>query len=158
MQKLKQHKEIITYSVAMAFLLLILRFVEYRFLILQHEFEIYAGIIAILFLLFGIWLSSKIRKPKVETVIIEKEIKIFQNDFIINEKAISTLKISPRELEVLNLMAKGLSNQEIADSLFVSLNTIKTHTSNLLEKLDAKRRTQAIENAKKLQILAPTLE
>ena len=142
----------------MAFLLLILRFVEYRFLILQHEFEIYAGIIAILFLLFGIWLSSKIRKPKVETVIIEKEIKIFQNDFIINEKAISTLKISPRELEVLNLMAKGLSNQEIADSLFVSLNTIKTHTSNLLEKLDAKRRTQAIENAKKLQILAPTLE
>ena len=158
MQKLKQHKEIITYAVAMAFLLLILRFVEYRFLILKDEFEIYAGIIAILFLLFGIWLSSKIRKPKVETVVIEKEIKIFQNDFIINEKAISTLKISPRELEVLNLMAKGLSNQEIADSLFVSLNTIKTHTSNLLEKLDAKRRTQAIENAKKLQILAPTLE
>jgi DNA-binding CsgD family transcriptional regulator len=158
LQKLKQHKEIIIYAVAMAFLLLILRFLEYRFLILQHEFEIYAGIIAILFLLFGIWLSSKIRKPKVETVVIEKEIKIFQNDFIINEKAISTLKISPRELEVLNLMAKGLSNQEIADSLFVSLNTIKTHTSNLLEKLDAKRRTQAIENAKKLQILAPTLE
>ena len=158
MQKLKQHKEIITYAVAMAFLLLTLRFVEYRFLILKDEFEIYAGIIAILFLLFGIWLSSKIRKPKVETVVIEKEIKIFQNDFIINEKAISTLKISPRELEVLNLMAKGLSNQEIADSLFVSLNTIKTHTSNLLEKLDAKRRTQAIENAKKLQILAPTLE
>lgn len=158
MQKLKQHKEIITYGVAMAFLLLILRFVEYRFLILQHEFEIYVGIIAILFLLFGIWLSSKIRKPKVETVVIEKEIKIFQNDFIINKKAITTLKISNRELEVLNLMAKGLSNQEIADSLFVSLNTIKTHTSNLLEKLDAKRRTQAIENAKKLQILAPTLE
>lgn len=158
MQKLKQHKEIITYGVAMALLLLLLRLVEYKFLILQHEFEIYAGIIAILFLLFGIWLSSKIRKPKVETVVIEKEIKIFQNDFIINERAISSLRISNRELEVLNLMAKGLSNQEIADSLFVSLNTIKTHTSNLLEKLDAKRRTQAIENAKKLQILAPTLE
>ena len=111
-----------------------------------------------MFLLFGIWIANKIRKPKIETIVVEKEIKVFQNNFIINEKAITALKISNRELEVLKLMAKGLSNQEIADSLFVSLNTIKTHTSNLLEKLDAKRRTQAVENAKKLQILAPTLE
>lgn len=158
MQKLKQHKEIIAYGVAMALLLLLLRFVEYKFLILKHDVEIYVGIIAILFLLFGIWIANKIRKPKIETIVVEKEIKVFQNNFIINEKAITALKISNRELEVLKLMAKGLSNQEIADSLFVSLNTIKTHTSNLLEKLDAKRRTQAVENAKKLQILAPTLE
>ena len=76
MQKLKQHKEIIAYGVAMALLLLLLRFVEYKFLILQHEVEIYVGIIAILFLLFGIWIANKIRKPKIETIVVEKEITL----------------------------------------------------------------------------------
>ena len=88
---------------------------------------------------------------------VEKEVKIFQDNFSINTEAIETLKISSRELEVLQLMAKGLSNQEIADALFVSLHTIKTHNANLFEKLDVKRRTQAVEVAKKLQIITPTL-
>jgi NarL family two-component system response regulator LiaR len=76
------------------------------------------------------------------------------SDFKLNEQAVAQLRISKRELEVLQLMAEGLSNQEIAGRLFVSLNTIKTHTSNLFEKLEAGRRTQAIEKAKRLSLIA----
>lgn len=158
LQKLKQNKELISYAVAMAILLLLLRLLEYKFLVLEYKVEIYAGIIAVIFLLFGIWIANKITKPKIETVVVEKEVKVFQDNFTMNTEAIDTLKISTRELEVLQLMSKGLSNQEIADTLFVSLNTIKTHNANLFEKLDVKRRTQAVEVAKKLQIITPTLE
>lgn len=157
MQKIKQNKELISYAIAMAILLLLLRLLEYKFLVLEYKIEIYAGIIAIIFLLIGIWVANKVTKPKVETVVVEKEVKIFQDNFSVNTEAIETLKISSRELEVLQLMAKGLSNQEIADALFVSLHTIKTHNANLFEKLDVKRRTQAVEVAKKLQIITPTL-
>lgn len=157
LQKIKQNKELISYAIAMAILLLLLRLLEYKFLVLEYKIEIYAGIIAIIFLLIGIWVANKVTKPKVETVVVEKEVKIFQDNFSINTEAIETLKISSRELEVLQLMAKGLSNQEIADALFVSLHTIKTHNANLFEKLDVKRRTQAVEVAKKLQIITPTL-
>ena len=157
LQKIKQNKELISYAIAMAILLLLLRLLEYKFLVLEYKIEIYAGIIAIIFLLIGIWVANKVTKPKVETVVVEKEVKIFQDNFSVNTEAIETLKISSRELEVLQLMAKGLSNQEIADALFVSLHTIKTHNANLFEKLDVKRRTQAVEVAKKLQIITPTL-
>ena len=142
----------------MALLLLLLRWLEFRFLILHHQFEIYVGLIAVFFLLFGIWLANKTIKPKIKTIVIEKEAKLSSSDnFILNETELQERKISKRELEVLTLMAYGLSNQEIAEQLFVSLNTIKTHNAKLFEKLDAKRRTQAIETAKKIQILPPTL-
>ncbi len=140
----------------MALLLLLLRWLEFRFLVLEHQYEIYIGIIAVLFLLFGIWLANKITKPKVETIVVEKEIRVSVQDFILNETELQQRNISKRELEVLTLMAQGLSNQEIAEQLFVSLNTIKTHSAKLFEKLEVKRRTQAIETAKKLQLLPPT--
>lgn len=158
LQKLKQHRELISYSISMALLMLLLRWFEMRFLIFQHQFEIYVGIIAAFFLLFGIWAANKITKPKEKTIIIEKEIIIHpKNNFIRNETELVYRKISKRELEVLTLMAQGLSNQEIAEKLFVSLNTIKTHSAKLFEKLEVKRRTQAIDTAKKLHILPPTL-
>lgn len=121
---------------------------------MQNSFEIYSGLIALIFMGVGIWVALKLAKPKKETVIVEKEIYINNNsDFILNEKEIEKLSISKRELEVLQLMAEGLSNQEIAERLFVSLNTIKTHSSKVLEKLDVKRRTQAVEKAKRLAII-----
>jgi DNA-binding CsgD family transcriptional regulator len=141
----------------MAALLLLLRWLEFRFLVLEHRFEIYIGIIALLFLLFGIWLAHKITKPKVETIVVEKEIRVSLNPFVLNETELQQRNISKRELEVLSLMAQGLSNQEIAEQLFVSLNTVKTHSAKLFEKLEVKRRTQAIETAKKLYLLPPTL-
>lgn len=157
-QKLKHHKELLGYALMMAVLMLILRWFEFRFMILEHQVEIYVGLIAFFFLFFGIWVSNKIVNPKEKTIIIEKELRINSNDdFVFNETELQLRKISKRELEVLTLMAEGLSNNEIAEKLFVSLNTVKTHSAKLFEKLEVKRRTQAIETAKKLQLLPPTL-
>jgi ATP/maltotriose-dependent transcriptional regulator MalT len=103
----------------------------------------------------GIWLALKMVKPKVETRIVEKEVyRDLPPSRQINQKEIEKLGISKRELDVLNLMAGGLSNEEIADKLFVSLNTVKTHSSNIYLKLDVKRRTQATEKARRLNIIA----
>ncbi|WP_235922031.1 helix-turn-helix transcriptional regulator [Flavobacterium phycosphaerae] len=157
MEKLKRHKESVSYAIAMAVLMLLLRWLEFKFIILQHQYEIYIGIIALFFLFFGIWIANKIVEPKVTTVVLEKEVRISDTPFVLNEKELSERKISKRELEVLTLMAEGMSNQEIAEHLFVSLNTIKTHSAKLFEKLEVKRRTQAIETAKKLQLLPGTL-
>ncbi|UPT70365.1 MAG: LuxR C-terminal-related transcriptional regulator [Flavobacterium sp. JAD_PAG50586_2] len=158
LHKLKYHKELIGYAIMMAVLMLLLRWFEFRFLILEHQVEMYIGLIAVFFLLFGIWVANKITNPKEKTIIIEKEIRILStDDFVLNENELHSRKISKRELEVLTLMAEGLSNNEIAERLFVSLNTVKTHSAKLFEKLEVKRRTQAIEMAKKLLLLPPTL-
>ncbi|WP_316736175.1 response regulator transcription factor [Pedobacter aquatilis] len=151
---LSRNKKSIYYGFILAALLLLLKWIELRFLIINHSFEIYVGLIAVIFTALGIWLALKLTKPKIQTVIIEKESIVEKNfNFTINQKAIEVFNLSKRELEVLNLMAEGLSNQEIADKLFVSLNTIKTHNSKLFEKMEVKRRTQAIEIAKRVQII-----
>jgi ATP/maltotriose-dependent transcriptional regulator MalT len=151
---IQRNKQIFLYGISMALLLFLLKWLEFRFFLINHSLEIYIGAIALVFTGLGIWLALKLAKPKKETVIIEKEVFVnVDPEFILNEKELDKLEISKRELEVLQLMAKGMSNQEIASSLFVSLNTIKTHSSNLFIKLDVKRRTQAVEKAKQLKII-----
>lgn len=150
----QKYKESIYFGLALATLFFFVKWIEIRFLLYSQNIEIYIFLIALLFTALGIWLANKITTPKVQTVIVEKEIYISQNfPFEVNQKEIENRKISKRELEVLTLIADGKSNQEIADSLFVSIPTIKTHITNLFEKLDAKRRTQAIETAKRLQLI-----
>lgn len=151
---LLQNKKVLLYGSGLALLLFAMRWLELRFIIINHFLELYVDAIAILFMGLGIWLAIKLREPKKETVIVEKEIYIMpQTEFILNEAELERLGISPRELEVLQLMANGLSNAEIAGQLFVSLNTIKTHSSKLFEKLDVKRRTQAVEISKRLNLI-----
>ncbi|MDB5088515.1 MAG: liaR 1 [Mucilaginibacter sp.] len=148
-----KNKQNIAYGLSLGLLLLLLKWLEWHFIIIDHAFEIYAGTIAIVFTGQGIWLAIKLIKPKVKTVIIEKQ--VFAGvDFVLNEAELNRLRLSPRELEVLQLMADGLSNQQIAERLFVSLNTIKTHSSNLFLKMEVERRTQAIEMAKRLGLIA----
>jgi NarL family two-component system response regulator LiaR len=149
---LLKHKYLVWYGLSMALLLFLMKWLELRFLIIDHAMEIYVGAIALLFMGLGIWLALKLAKPK--TIVIEKEILVKPaGEFRLNEKELEKLNLSKRELEVLELMARGLSNQEIAEQLFVSLNTVKTHTSNLFLKMDVKRRTQAVEKAKRLSII-----
>lgn len=155
-EKLIKHKAVLLYSISLGLLLFLLKWLELRFIIFNHSLEIYIGAIAVLFTALGIWLSQKLTKPKLHTIIIEKEILVKPEapaGFEVNQKAIDQLGLSKRELEVLQLMAEGLSNTEIADRLFVSLNTIKTHVSKLFEKMDVKRRTQAIEMARRLSLI-----
>jgi DNA-binding CsgD family transcriptional regulator len=144
-----KHRIIFLYGTSMAILLILLKWLELRFVIYDHALEMYAGAIALVFTALGIWLALKLSKPKIHTVIIEKRAE----DFILNEKELAFTGMSKRELEVLELMAGGLSNQEIAARLFVSLNTVKTHSSKIFEKMDVQRRTQAVEKAKRLNLI-----
>ncbi|CAM3724830.1 response regulator transcription factor [Mucilaginibacter galii] len=149
-----RHKQTILYGILLALLLFLLKWLELRLLIIHHSFEIYAGIIALLFTGVGIWLALKLSRPKVQTMVIEKEVYINNfSPFTFNEGALSQLNMSRRELDVLQLMANGLSNQEIADQLFVSLNTVKTHSARVFEKLEVKRRTQAVEKGKRMGLI-----
>ncbi|RYJ40483.1 response regulator transcription factor [Flavobacterium beibuense] len=150
----KKHKDLILYSSSLALLLLLLRWLEFRFLVLSTSLDIYIGIIAAVFMGLGIWLALKLFKPKPKTIVVEKEVYVTPTpEFVLNQKELDNLNLTIRELEVLELMAKGMSNKEIADQLFVSLNTIKTHSGKLFEKMEVKRRTQAVEKAKRLSII-----
>ena len=148
-----KHSRLILYGFAMAALMFLLKWLELRLIIFDHAFEIYVGAIAAIFTGLGIWLALKLSKPKVETIVVEKEIFVRNDTFLLNEQALNNLNLSKRELEVLQLMAEGLSNNEIAERLYVSLSTIKTHSRNLFDKLGVTRRTQAIDKAKKLFII-----
>ena len=137
-------RTILIYAASMAVLIGILKFVEYRYFIQDIPLEFYVGTVAVLFTALGIWAGLRLTRPKiVET----------GAPFQLDEANLRTLGISKREYEVLELIAQGLSNQEIADRLFVSTSTVKTHVSNVLAKLDARRRTQAIQRAKELRII-----
>jgi two-component system, NarL family, response regulator LiaR len=158
---LRRNKATIVYSISLAFLLFLLKWIELRFILFDHSFEIYIGFIAVIFTALGIWLALKLSKPKpdsyrVETIVVEKEVYVTRPDShrnVLNTSLISQLELSKRELEILGLLAQGHSNQEIAAKLFVSLSTVKTHIQNLFEKLDVKRRTQAVEKAKRLNLI-----
>jgi NarL family two-component system response regulator LiaR len=141
---------IIIYGLALAVLIFLLKFLEYRFFVRDLSLEFYLGSVAIVFTVLGIWAGLRLTSKK--TVVITQT--VIQPDFQFDLARLEKLGISKREYEVLELMAKGLSNQEIADRLFVSLNTVKTHSSNLFLKLEVKRRTQAIQKAKELQLIA----
>jgi len=150
---LKQYKHAFLYGIALAVLLFLLKWLQLKWIILDHSLEIYIGAIALIFTLLGIWLAMKLIRPRIKIVTIESTATPLVGAFTLNETAVEKMGLSKREMEVLMAMAEGLSNQEIADKLFVSLNTIKTHSSRLFEKMEVKRRTQAIEKAKRLQLI-----
>lgn len=151
---IRKNRLIIGYGISLALLLALLRWMELKYLLYEHAFIVYALFIALLFLTVGIWLSKKLTRPRVKTEI--QENIIYRDStaaFIRNQSMIDELGISHRELEVLELMAMGYSNQEMASQLYVSPNTIKTHLSRIFEKLEVGRRAQAIEKAKTLGII-----
>lgn len=137
---------VLYYGIGLAVLVFLLKYVEYRFLVKDLSMEFYIGVVAILFTGMGIWVGTKLLHGK------RNEESQHQPN-VPDQAAIESLSISARELEVLQLMAKGNSNQEIADALFISLPTVKSHSSNLFGKLDVRRRTQAVHKAKSLGIL-----
>jgi two-component system, NarL family, response regulator LiaR len=148
-------RQIILYGLILGALFLLLQYIQYRLLFLQHAESIYTGVVAAICCIAGIWagvvLTRKFQKKAVPDL---EQIQQVLPAFSSNEKSILAFNLSQRELEVLQLMADGLSNQQIADALFISLNTVKTHTSNVFSKLDVQRRTQAIQKAKALELIA----
>jgi len=146
-------KHVLLYGLIGGLLIAGLRLVEYRWLVVEHSIEIYGGLIAALFAGFGIWLGLKLTRHT-ETVVVREVQITAPTNFVRDQAKLESLGITPRELEILELIAVGLSNREIAGRLFVSENTVKTHLSRVFEKLGARRRTQAVQLAKGWQLIA----
>jgi len=137
---------VLSYGAVLAAVVLLLKYAEYRYWVRSFSSEVYIGVVAVLFTAVGIWLGSRlIAAKKVVQVVVAP---------VVDEQAIRSSGLSSRELEVLRSMAEGLSNQEIADRLFISLPTVKSHSSSLFMKLEVKRRTEAVHKAKSLRIIA----
>lgn len=147
-------RHIILCGLLLAILVFMLKWLQWKFLIVDNSLDIYMGCIAVFFTILGVWIATQLVKPKVQTVIVEKEVYVSRADELtINETELKKLNLSNREYEVLQLLTKGYSNADIAESLFLSLSTVKTHVSHLFVKMDVKSRTQAIEKAKRLKII-----
>jgi len=147
---MKRH--VLLYGLIGGVLITLLQWTQYRFLVIEHSVEIYGGLIAATFAALGIWLGLRLTKAK--STIVVKEVPVPADaPFVPNQKKLGDLSITRRELEILELMAKGLSNREIAERLFVSENTVKTHSSRVFDKLGAKRRTQAVQLGKQFGLL-----
>lgn len=147
-------KQLILLGVVGGLLAAVLQFVEYRFLIVEHSIEIYGAIVAAIFSGVGIWLGLKLTKPKVLVREIPVEVLVpAPVDFVRDQTKVDALGLTARELEILEFIAAGLSNKEIADRANVSENTVKTHTSRVFGKLGAERRTQAVQLGKELRLI-----
>lgn len=145
-------KTVLLYGLIGGIALAALQFFQYRFLVLEHSLELYGGLVAALFAGLGIWLGLKLTRTRV----LVKEVAVpvaTAEPFAVNRANVERLGLTPRELEILGLIAAGLSNREIAGRLFVSENTVKTHSANLFAKLEAKRRTQAVQIAKEAGVI-----
>jgi DNA-binding CsgD family transcriptional regulator len=144
-------KTVLVYGLVGGALIAALKLIEYRFLVVEHSLEIYGGIVALLFSILGIWLGLKLTRTR-ETVVV-REVPVMPSSFVLNTARQEQLGITRRELEILEQIAAGLSNREIAERLYVSENTVKTHAGSVFEKLNAKRRTQAVQLAKEAGLI-----
>jgi DNA-binding CsgD family transcriptional regulator len=150
---MKRH--VLIFGLVGGLLIATLRYTEYRFVVIEHSVELYSALVAVLFAAFGIWLGLRITRRR-ETIVI-KEVFVPgaepASPFAPNTAQQQSLGITARELEILTLVARGLSNREIATQLFVSENTVKTHCARAFDKLGAARRTQAVQRGKELGLL-----
>lgn len=150
---------LLLYAVVGGLVIAGLRFVDYRFMVVEHSLAIYGGVIAVLFAGIGLWLGRGDERERIVTreVIVEVPVEVpapaAPPGFALNHAKVEELELTRRELEVLNLMADGLSNREMAERLCISENTVKTHCSRLFDKLGAGRRTQAVQLARALQLI-----
>ena len=142
--------EILLFGLAGGLLIALLKVGEYRFLVIEHSVEIYGGLVAVLFSALGIWLGLTLTRKKPHAA---AQGSASSEPFIVDEERQAELGITARELEILTLIAAGLSNREIAEKLFVSENTVKTHSSRVFDKLGARRRTQAVQFGKQARLI-----
>jgi len=144
-------RTVIVYGLLGGVLIAALKLVEYRFLVVEYSLEIYGGIVAAIFAAMGIWFGLRMtgRPTEREIVVIRQT-----QPFVVNQARLAQLGITKREHEILTHIAAGKSTREIAETLFVSENTVKTHASRLLDKLNARRRTQAVQIAKEQGLIA----
>jgi len=147
-------KTVLLYGLLAGVLIALLKLVEYRYLVIEHSLELYGGIVALVFAVVGIWLGQKLTRERVVSREVRVEVPVVRSGpFVRDQAKVEELGLTPRELDILEAMAAGLSNKEIAERLFVSENTVKTHAARLFSKLSARRRTQAVQLAKEAGLI-----
>jgi NarL family two-component system response regulator LiaR len=149
-------RHVLIYGLIGGIVIALMKWSEYRFLVIEHSLEIYGGLTAVTFAVLGIWLGLKITGRPERVVVKEVQVPVpapSGEEFVADQRKREDLGITPRELEILELMAAGMSNREIAERLFVSENTVKTHSSRVFDKLGAKRRTQAVQLGKEFRLI-----
>lgn len=148
-------KKWIIYGAVLAIATIALQILQYKMVIINHSLELYGVALALIFTIVGVVAGRKLTRPK--QVIVEKIVTIPHvgkaEGFILNEQLLKKMNISKREYEILELMSQGYSNQQIADKAYISVSTVKTHTSNLFMKLDVSRRTQAVLKARESNLI-----
>ena len=144
-------RDILVYGLCGGILITLLKLTEYRFLVVEHSVEIYGALVAALFAGLGIWLGLTLTRKEAQLTALQAASN--GDPFAVDVQRMNELTITPRELEILGLIAAGLSNREIAERLFVSENTVKTHSSRLFDKLGARRRTQAVQLGKEARLI-----
>lgn len=147
---MKRH--VLIYGLIGGISIAVLKWTEYRFLVIEHSIEIYGGLTAATFAVLGIWLGLKLTGTQ-QRIVVKEVVVPAGEPFIPDEKKREDLGMTRRELEILELIAQGMSNREIAEKLYVSENTVKTHSRRVFEKLGAKRRTQAVQLGKEFGLL-----
>lgn len=150
--ELGMRKHVLLYGLLGGVLIAGLKLIEYRWLVVEHSVEIYGALVAAVFAAVGIWLGLRLTRPK-ETVVVREVLVEAPASFTRDDRRLESLGITPRELEILELIAQGLSNREIAERVNVSENTVKTHSSRVFMKLGARRRTQAVQLGKDLRLI-----
>jgi DNA-binding CsgD family transcriptional regulator len=149
-------KTVLVYGLLGGVLIAVLKVIEYRFLVIEHSFEIYGGLVALVFSALGLWIGLKLTGTRETIVVREVQVPVeapVAGPWVRDERQVEQLGITPRELDILEAIAAGLSNREIAERLYVSENTVKTHAGRLFEKLSARRRTQAVQRAKEAGLI-----
>ena len=152
-------KTILLFGLVGGVLIAVLKLIEYRFLVVENSLEIYGGLVAVIFSACGLWLGLKLTRPPAPMPAAPADTSAAPaagnaEPFVVDRARLDALGITPREHEILGLIAAGLSNREIAEKLYVSENTVKTHSSRLFDKLNARRRTQAVQRAKEAGLIA----
>jgi NarL family two-component system response regulator LiaR len=145
-------KHVLLYGLLAGVLIAVLQLIEYRWIVIEHSVEIYGGLVAAVFASLGIWLGLRLTR-RTETIVVREVMVPAPLNFVRDQSKVESLGITPRELEILQLIAEGLSNREIAERVFVSENTVKTHSSRVFDKLGARRRTQAVQRGKELLLI-----
>ncbi len=161
-------KHVLIFGLVGGLLIAVLQAVEYRYIVVERSVEIYGAIVAAIFASVGIWLGRKIARTRdiIREVPVEVPVEVrvevpvevrvevpAATEFVRDERKRDALGITPREMEILELIASGLSNKEIAERVHVSENTVKTHSSRVFDKLGARRRTQAVQLAKEQRLI-----
>jgi NarL family two-component system response regulator LiaR len=145
-------KHVLLYGLLLGVLITALQLIQYRWLVVEHSLEIYGGLVAAVFATLGIWLGLRLTR-RTDSIVVREVMVTAPVNFVRDQNKLESLGITPRELEILGLIAEGLSNKEIAARVYLSENTVKTHSSRVFDKLGARRRTQAVQMGKELRLI-----